>query len=56
MERYKLKHVLLSDEDLRVLRESLAHSSERDDLPNEDLARLQSISDRLAEWFKPDAH
>lgn len=56
MERYKLKHVLLSDEDLRVLMESLAHSAEREDISREDGARVVSLRDRLAEWFKPDAH
>lgn len=51
MERYKLKTCLLSDDDLRVLMESLWHSLQRADLPDEDYDRLRELRERFSEKF-----
>jgi hypothetical protein len=45
MERYKLIHVLLSEEDVRVLMESLWHACQRGDIPDEDRERAPSFAD-----------
>lgn len=52
MERYKLRTVLLTDEDVRVFMESLQHSSQREELPEEDRARLSDLRERLGDRFK----
>lgn len=51
MERYKLKTCLLSDDDLRVLMESLWHSAQRADVPDEDRDRIRDLRKRLGERF-----
>jgi hypothetical protein len=51
MERYKLKTLLLSDEDLRVLMESLWHAFQRADIPPEDHARIKDLRERFGEKF-----
>lgn len=54
MERYKLKTLLLSDEDLRVLMESLWHSFQRADIPPEDHDRIKDLRERFGEKFNAD--
>lgn len=51
MERFKLKTLLLTDDDLRVLMESLWHSLQRADISNEDRDRLRDLRERLGEKF-----
>lgn len=52
MERYKLKTILCSDEDVRVLMESLEHSEGREDLPCKDRLRARDLRERLDDCFK----
>lgn len=52
MERYKLKQVLLTDKDLKVLMESLGHAAQRGDIPWADRERARNLRDRLGEQFK----
>lgn len=54
MERYKLKTLLLTDDDLRVLMESMWHSIQRADLPDEDRGRLYELRERFGEKFDAD--
>lgn len=54
MERYKLKTLLLSDEDLRVLMESLWHSFGRADVPPEDKERISDLRERFGEKFNAE--
>jgi hypothetical protein len=51
MERYKLIHVLLSEEDVRVLMESLWHACQRGDIPDEDRERARVLRASLGEKF-----
>lgn len=51
MERFKLKTVLLSNDDVRVLMESLWHAAQRGDLSDEDRERVHELRDRLGERF-----
>jgi hypothetical protein len=51
MERYKLIHVLLSEEDVRVLMESLWHACQRGDIPDEDRERARVLRTSLGEKF-----
>lgn len=52
MERYKLKTMLLSDEDVRVFLETLEHAADREDISDEDRARVKSLRERLNEQFE----
>lgn len=52
MERFKLKTLLLSDKDVDVLLESLWHSIQRGDIPDEDRDRLYKLREQIAEKFK----
>lgn len=49
MEHFKVANVLLSDEDIRVLLETLWHTCQRWDIPSEDRARARSLRERLGE-------
>lgn len=51
MERYKLKTMLLSDEDVRVFLESLDRSAENFDVPHEDRVRARKLREELKERF-----
>lgn len=51
MERFKLKTCLLSDEDLRVLMESLWHSIQRGDISDEDRERAHKLREQFKERF-----
>lgn len=51
MERYKLKTMLLSDDDVRVFLESLEHAAKREDISEEDRARLEVLREQLREKF-----
>lgn len=53
MERYKLLTVLLSEDDARVLMESLWHSAQRGDVPGEDHERMRVLRTSLGEKFFP---
>lgn len=52
MERYKLATVLLSEDDVRVLMESLWHACQRADIPDEDRERARALRAGLGEKFK----
>lgn len=58
MERVKIMPVLLSDEDGRVLMESLWHAVQRGDIPDDDRARAYALREKLAKEFNigGDAH
>lgn len=55
MERYKLATVLLSDDDVRVLMESLWHSVQRGDIPDDDRERMHKLRQQLGEKFSREA-
>lgn len=54
MERYKEFVALLSDDDARVLMESLWHSVQRGDVPDEDRERMHKLRDELGKKFNED--
>lgn len=55
MERYQLKTCLLSDEDLRVLMESLWHTVQRADVSDEDRDRIRDLRKRFGEKFNVES-
>lgn len=54
MERYKLKTLLLTDDDLRVLMESLWHSVQRADVSPDDKERISNLRERFGEKFNAE--
>lgn len=54
MERYKLKTLLMTDEDVRVLMESLERSAHSKEVPDEDRARAYQLRERIGERFDAD--
>lgn len=53
LERYKLATAVLSEDDIRVLMESLWHACQRGDISDDDRARAHVLRERLGEL---DAH
>lgn len=51
MERVKIMPVLLSNEDGRVLMESLWHAVQRGDIPDDDRARAYALREKLGKEF-----
>jgi hypothetical protein len=51
MERMKIMPVLLSNEDSRVLMESLWHAVQRGDIPSNDRARAHALREKLGREF-----
>lgn len=52
MERYKLKQVLMTEKDLKVLVSSLRQTAQDEHIPEEDRTRAHELCERLCEQFK----
>jgi hypothetical protein len=51
MERYKLTTLLMTDEDVRVLQESLVRTAENEEVSEVDRVRARDLCERVSERF-----